>query len=45
MPVWQPFTNENPNGILLSTEKIAMSEQNEQELMKFLLDRLKEKFV
>ncbi len=45
MPVWQPFTNENPDGILFSTEKITMNQQNEPELMKFLLDRLNEKFV
>ena len=45
MPVWQPFTKESPAGILFSTEKITMNQQNEQELMKFLLDRLKEKFI
>ena len=45
MPVWQPFTNENPDGILFSTENITMNQQNEPELMKFLLDRLNEKFV
>ncbi|WP_124065498.1 carboxylesterase family protein [Clostridium sp. E02] len=44
MPEWQPFTEENPNGILLSTEKIEMNQQKEPELMTFLLNRLKEKF-
>ena len=44
MPEWHPFTKENPNGILFSTEKIEMNQQEEPELMTFLLNRLKEKF-
>lgn len=44
MPQWQPFTEENPCGILFSTEKIEMNQQKEQALMTFLLNRLKEKF-
>lgn len=44
MPNWEAFTEENPYGILFSTEKTGMNRKEDSALMKFLQARLKEKF-